>query len=173
MSAIMSDKRVCYKDFDEYGYEYDNHSLDGGSSVQKGGGGGGGNYLSMQRVYYPSNSSDSYIRNASTGVLYPFKVGSQSSRQLFKYVDTTGVYDSTGKKVRPQRRCSPKEHFVKQTYPIPYANHLYYDSPEECARHFNTKQHVSINLNPELVKSWHEMKKEFANPNLNLNTSDE
>ena len=169
MSAIKSDKRVCYKDFDEY--EYDNHSLDGGSSVQKGGGGGGGNYLSMQRVYYPSNNSDSYIRNASTGMLYPFKVGSQSSRQLFKYVDTTGLYDSTGKKMRPQRRCSPKEHFVKQTYPIPYANHLYYDSPEECARHFNTKQHVSINLNPELVKSWHEMKKEFSTPN--LNTSDE
>jgi hypothetical protein len=170
MSAIATDNRVCYKDFDEY--DYDNHSLDGGSSVQKGGGGGGGgNYLSLQRVYYPSNNSDSYIRNASTGVLYPFKVGSQSSRQLFKYVDTTGVYDSTGKKVRPQRRCSPKEHFVKQTYPIPYANHLYYDSPEECARHFNTKQHVSINLNPELVKSWHEMKKEFANAN--PNTSDE
>ena len=153
MSAIVSDKQEHHDD-----YDYDNNSLDGGSSIQKGG--GGGNYLSMQRVYYPSNNSDSYIRNASTGLLYSFKVGSQSSRQLFKYVDTTGVYDATGKKVRPQRRCSKKEHFVKQTYPIPYANHLYYDSPEECARHFNTKQHVSINLNPELVKSWHEMRKQ-------------
>jgi hypothetical protein len=154
MSAIVFDKQVCYDDYE------DNNSLDGGSSVQKGGG-GGGNYLSAQRVYYPSNKSDTYIRNASTGVLYPFKVGSQSSSQLFKYVDTTGVYDSTGKKVRTQRRCNKKEHFVSQIYPIPYANHLYYDSPEECARHFNTKQHVSINLNPELVKSWHEMKKGY------------
>ena len=160
-NAIVSDTNISYNPHDDY--DIDNNSLDGGSSVQKGG--GGGKTFSVQRVYYTSNNSDSYIRNASTGVLYPFKVGSLGSTQLFKYVDTTGVYDSNGKKARPQRRCSTKEHFVKQTYPNPYANHLYYDSPEECARHFSTKQHVSINLNPELVKSWHEKKKEFSTVN--------
>ena len=137
-------------------------------------------YLNALRILYDSDKFDvvSGIQDNEFYILNDWIEETESlgdrRAAIFDW-DRTGVYDSTGKKVRPQRRCSPKEHFVKQTYPIPYANHLYYDSPEECARHFNTKQHVSINLNPELVKSWHEMKKEFANPNpnLNLNTSDE
>ena len=115
---------------------------------------------SKPRTYYTSNVSNTFIRNAATGVMYPFKVGSNESRQLFKIVDTTGLYDVNGKRITPPRQRSKNglaSSSVLQTNPNP--NHLYYDSPEEYARHFSTKQRLNVNLNPEFVKGWHERRK--------------
>ena len=116
--------------------------------------------LSKPRTYYTSNVSNTFIRNAATGVMYPFKVGSNESRQLFKIVDTTGLYDVNGKRITPPRQRSKTgvaASSLLQTNPNP--NHLYYDSPEEYARHFSTKQRLNVNLNPEFVKGWHERRK--------------
>ena len=113
---------------------------------------------SKPRTYYTSNVSNTFIRNAATGVMYPFKVGSNESRQLFKIVDTTGLYDVNGKRITPPRQRS-KNGVAPSLLPNPNPNHLYYDSPEEYARHFSTKQRVNVNLNPDFVKGWHEKRK--------------
>jgi hypothetical protein len=115
---------------------------------------------SKPQTYYTSNVSNTFIRNAATGVMYPFKVGSNESRQLFKIVDTTGLYDVNGKRIIPPRQRANNgvaSSSLLQTNPNP--NHLYYDSPEEYARHFSTKQRVNVNLNPDFVKGWHERRK--------------
>jgi len=119
----------------------------------------GGNTLSSKpRTYYTSNVSNTFIRNAATGVMYPFKVGSNESRQLFKIVDTTGLYDVNGKRITPPRQRN-KNGVAPSLLPNPNPNHLYYDSPEEYARHFSTKQRVNVNLNQDFVKGWHERRK--------------
>ena len=114
--------------------------------------------LSKPRTYYTSNVSNTFIRNAATGVMYPFKVGSNESRQLFKIVDTTGLYDVNGKRITAPRQRN-KNGVAPSLLPNPNPNHLYYDSPEEYARHFSTKQRVNVNLNPDFVKGWHEKRK--------------
>jgi hypothetical protein len=114
--------------------------------------------LSKPRTYYTSNVSNTFIRNAATGVMYPFKVGSNESRQLFKIVDTTGLYDVNGKRIMLPRQRN-KNGVAPSLLPNPNPNHLYYDSPEEYARHFSTKQRVNVNLNPDFVKGWHEKRK--------------
>jgi hypothetical protein len=94
--------------------------------------------------YYPSNVSDTFIRNAVTGRCYPFKVGSNESRRLFKVIDAIGNIDSNGRKIQVI-----KKHGV--TTPInPDPNHLYYNSPEEYTRHRHCEVH------PELIKKWKE-----------------
>jgi len=113
---------------------------------------------SKPRTYYTSNVSNTFIRNAATGVMYPFKVGSNESRQLFKIVDTTGLYDVNGKRITPPRQRN-KNGVAPSLLPNPNPNHLYYDSPEEYARHFSTKQRVNVNLNQDFVKGWHEKRK--------------
>lgn len=136
----------------------DSYSIDSGSSVHR-----VGNGFSKQRAYYTSNGSSSFIRNAATGVQYPFRVGSNEARQLFKIVDTTGIYDVNGKKYMPPRYRSPKDPKPEklQVLPNPNPNHLYYDSPEEYARHFSTKQRVNVSVNIEFAKAWQERKKSF------------
>lgn len=92
--------------------------------------------------YYPSNISDSFIRNAVTGRPYPFKVGSNESRRLFKVIDTIGNIDSNGRKIQVI-----KKHGVFT--PInANPNHLYYNSPEEYMRHMHYQ------VQPELIKKW-------------------
>lgn len=127
---------------------------------------GGTNVISKQQTYYPSNVSNTYIRNAATGVMYPFKVGSAESRQLFKIVDTTGLNDINGKRIMPPRQRNKNGSKPTHTLPNHITNHLYYDSPEEFARHFSTKQRVNVNLNPEFVKGWHEKRKSLTTETL-------
>ena len=99
--------------------------------------------------YYPSNISDTFIRNAVTGRCYPFKVGSNESRRLFKVIDTIGNIDSNGRKIQVI-----KKHGV--ITPInSNPNHLYYNSPEEYMRH----RHCEVQ--PEFIKQWKERCEKF------------
>jgi hypothetical protein len=102
-----------------------------------------------KQSYYPSNTPDSFIKNAITGVAYPWKVGSKDAKRLFKVVDTLGLHDKNGTKIPGRKRRSD----VGQVNPTP--NHLYYDSPEEFMRHRNCK------ANQELIESWIQRKNEL------------
>lgn len=92
--------------------------------------------------YYPSNKQQSFIVNAVTGLPYEWRVGSKDELKLFKMVDTTGKCDSDGFVIRSSKLL-----------PNPNANHLYYDSPEQCMNNLN------ITLNKTLVDNW---KQRFA-----------
>jgi hypothetical protein len=89
--------------------------------------------------YYPSNRPQTLIKNAVTGVPYPFIVGSKEQSILYKIVDTTGRCDSDG-------------YFIKLRTNLPNANtnHLFFDSPEQCM------SHLRLTLNPDHVKRWHD-----------------
>jgi hypothetical protein len=95
-----------------------------------------------KRAYYPSNVPDSFIKNAITGSVYPWKVGSKDSKRLFKVVDTLGIHDKQGIKLPGRKQRTD----VAQVNPNP--NHLYYDSPEEFMRHRN------CTVTPALIQSW-------------------
>lgn len=113
-----------------------------------------------RRKYYPSNRPQSFIRNAVTGLQYPFRVGSTEQRGLFKMVDTTGTYDGDGYKLHPPN-CRPpvvrarvSRHIEKseETYvfnlPNANTNHLFFDSPEQCASHLN------LMIDSEVTNKW-------------------
>ena len=89
--------------------------------------------------YFPSNTQQAFIKNAVTGVPYPYVVGSKEQSLLYKIVDTTGT-------------CDPDGYVIKSRADLPNhnANHLFYDSPEQCM------SHLRLSLNPEHVKSWHD-----------------
>ena len=55
--------------------------------------------------YIPSNKPQSFIKNAVTGVPYPYVVGSKEQALLYKIVDATGTCDaenSFGAKLRQE-----------------------------------------------------------------------
>lgn len=93
-----------------------------------------------RRCYFTSNVQDSFIVNAETGVRYPFRVGSNASRCLFKMIDTTGACDRNGFLINK----------MDESYPNRNPNHIYYDSPEQYMRHQRTT------LDSEFVRSYHE-----------------
>jgi hypothetical protein len=95
-----------------------------------------------KRKYYTSNSPDTFIKNAITGSLYPYKVGSNDSRQLFKLVDTTGNYDKDGVRIK-KSKFRGKEFCIN-----PNPNHLFYNTPEECIRH------LRVIIQPEFIEQW-------------------
>ena len=81
-------------------------------------------HKTARRKYYPSNKSNSLIRNAQTGERYSIRVGSIAQLDLYKIVDLTSTCDEEGYIITS--RNAP-------TNPNP--NHLYYDSPEQCMSH--------------------------------------
>lgn len=89
--------------------------------------------------YFPSNKPQAFIRNAVTGVPYPYMVGSKEQSLLYKMVDATG-------------RCDEEGYLIKARSDLPNSNtnHLFYDSPEQCM------SHMRITINPSEVKRWHE-----------------
>lgn len=89
--------------------------------------------------YFPSNKPQTFIKNAVTGVPYPYKVGSAEQSLLYKIVDATGTCDTDG-------------YFLKSRSDLPNhnTNHLFFDSPEQCM------SHMRLSLNPDDVKRWHE-----------------
>lgn len=87
--------------------------------------------------YYPSNKQQTIIRNAVTGVEYPWKVGSTDETRLFKMVDATGTCDSDGRVIRS-----------KDVIGAMVTNHLYYDSPDQCMKHLN------VTISPEWIEKW-------------------
>ena len=56
------------------------------------------------RRYYPSNIPQTFVRNAVTGVTYPFRVGSNEQRQLYKMVDALGTCDPEGFVIKDQNK---------------------------------------------------------------------
>ena len=78
--------------------------------------------------------ADSYIKNAFTGHIYPYRVGSLDSLQLYKVMDSTGIIDNNGVKLNKMKR------------PNSTTNALYYDNPEEYMNHRRIK------LNKKLYK---------------------
>jgi len=87
--------------------------------------------------YFPSNKPQMFIRNAVTGVPYPFVVGSKDQSSLYKIVDTTGTCDSEGYVIKS-----------RSDLPNHNTNHLFFDSPEQCM------SHMRIQLNHDHVKKW-------------------
>lgn len=93
--------------------------------------------------FFPSNVPQSFIKNAVTGVPYPYVVGSKEQNLLYKIVDTTGT-------------CDTKGYVIKSRSDLPNhnTNHLFYDSPEQCM------SHLRLSLDPVHVKSWHDKHQE-------------
>jgi len=89
--------------------------------------------------YFPSNKPQSFIRNAVTGVPYPYVVGSKEQSLLYKIVDATGTCDGEGYVIK-----------ARSDLPNSNTNHLFYDSPEQCM------SHMRLIINQSEVKRWHE-----------------
>jgi hypothetical protein len=89
--------------------------------------------------YFTSNKPQAFIKNAVTGVPYPYVVGSKEQSLLYKLVDTTGMCDPGGYAIK-----------TRNNLPNPDTNHLFYDSPEQCM------SHLHLTLNPTEVALWHE-----------------
>lgn len=89
--------------------------------------------------YFPSNVPQSLIKNAVTGVPYPYVVGSKEQKFLYKMVDASGTCDADGYVIK-----------TRADLPNHTTNHLFYDSPEQCM------SHLRLSLNPDHVKSWHD-----------------
>ena len=89
--------------------------------------------------YFPSNVPQSFIKNAVTGVPYPYVVGSKEQKFLYKMVDASGTCDADGYVIK-----------ARADLPNHTTNHLFYDSPEQCM------SHLRLSLNPAHVKSWHD-----------------
>jgi hypothetical protein len=98
-----------------------------------------------KRRYFPSNTQNSFIVNAETGVKYDYRVGSFESRRLFKMVDSTGACDSEGFVMDPR----------DDTYPNRNPNHIFYDSPEQFARHQRTA------IEPHFIENFNKRKAEL------------
>ena len=107
----------------------------------------------VKRKYYTSNSPDSFIKNAITGALYPYKVGSNDSRRLFKIVDTTGNYDNDGVRIK-KPKFRGKEYCINSN-----PNHLFYNTPEECMRH------MRVTFQPAFLEQWNKRRNELFQDN--------
>ncbi len=113
-----------------------------------GGGGGGG-----KRRYFPSNVPQTFIANAATGVVYPYKVGSTEQNLLYKIVDATGTCDANGFVIRTNkgsRNDEEADEKEQSVLPNPNTNHLFFDSPEQCM------SHMRLVISKTDVARWHE-----------------
>jgi hypothetical protein len=106
-----------------------------------------GEKRSKRPRYFPSNKPQSFIKNAVTGVPYPYVVGSKEQSLLYKIIDTTGTCDAEGYVIK-----------ARADLPNHNTNHLFYDSPEQCM------SHLRFSLNPDDVKRWHEKNLERTVP---------
>ena len=97
-----------------------------------------------KRRYYPSNKPQTFVRNAVTGVKYPFVVGSHEQRQLYKMVDSTGTCDSDGYPL-----------LSRSSLPNFNTNHLFYDSPEQCM------SNMRITISDSEINRWRERTQDF------------
>lgn len=89
--------------------------------------------------YFPSNKPQTLIKNAVTGVPYPFLVGSKEQNMLYKIVDATGTCDTEGYVIKS-----------RNDLPNSQTNHLFYDNPEQCMTH------LRLVINPEDIRRWKE-----------------
>ena len=80
------------------------------------------------RVYSNPSVSHSYIRNSSTGIVMPDKIGSRNENKYFKVID---VAEYTKTDLYNEQRK------------------LYYLNPEECERH------LKITIPMEIKQKWY------------------
>ena len=95
-----------------------------------------------KRRYYPSNRPQSLIRNAQTGIAYPYAVGSVDQCRLYKIVDATGTCNSDG-------------FVIKGDLPNPNPNHLFYDNPEQCM------SHLRVSIQTDDIARWRERAQKY------------
>ena len=110
-------------------------------------------FVGKRPFYFPTNKPGMFIKNAVTGLEYPWKVGTRDSQVLFKVVDTLGLYDATGVKLNKKSANFPNRN----------PNHCYYDSPEQYMTHSRNQ------LNPLLVKQWKARQSEIRQGNDTVN----
>jgi hypothetical protein len=103
-------------------------------------------YVSKKSSFHPSNVQGKLIKNAITGVEYPWRVGSNDARRLFRVVDTTGTCDNTGRRLKTKAA----------EYPNSNPNHCYYDSPQQFM------SHRKMTVSSELVERWQRTQQEFV-----------
>ena len=125
---------TCEFDIEEYDYQFEKSA----PNIKT---------RSKRPRYFPSNKAQTYIKNAVTGVPYPYIVGSKEQRLLYKIVDTTGTCDEDG--------CVIKS---RSDLPNHNTNHLFYDSPEQCM------SHLRLTINADDVKKWHDTHRDLEQP---------
>jgi hypothetical protein len=131
----MTSQSIMHQDDSESEFEYLNASFVEKSTPTSG----------NKSFYYPSNVAGKFIKNAVTGVEYPWRVGSLDALRLFKVVDTVGNYDSNGCKIKVKSK----------DYPNPNPNQCYYDSPQQCMTH------RKMSFQPELIERWQKVQESF------------
>ena len=92
------------------------------------------------KCFYPSFNGN-IIVNARYGYKYDWYSGSIDSLRLFKVIDSTAKYDKLGYNLIKKEEIYKEPHF------------LYYDTPEQYARHSN------IRITNKMVLDWHEKQK--------------
>lgn len=92
------------------------------------------------KYYYPSFPGKKIV-NARYGTVYDWYPNSIDSLRLFKVINSTASYDKRG------YNLTPKEEIYKE--PL----FLYYDTPEQYARH------TKVNIKIQMVLNWHEKQK--------------
>ena len=102
-------------------------------------------YVKKRPAYFPTNGQGKLIQNAITGVEYAWRVGSNDARRLFRVVDTTGVYDNQGRRLKPNAT----------DFPNPNPNHCYYDSPQQFM------SHRRMTVQPQLIEHWQTVQEVF------------
>jgi len=98
--------------FKPFDFEYDNDTSHDSitSAVEK------------KREYFTSNIILDYVKNAVSGKKYPYRLGTYESMRLYKVIDSTG-------------RCD-KDGFINKYGQVnKQSNILFYDSPEQYAKH--------------------------------------
>lgn len=103
----------AYRRTNKYYYSYKTETKDG---------------IERIRLYSNPSVRNTYIRNSSTGIIMPDRIGSKKEDKYFKVIDTaaytkTDLYDE-------QRK-------------------LYYSNPEECERH------LKITIPMEIKQKWY------------------
>lgn len=96
--------------------------------------------LLKYRVFYPSFTGKKIV-NARYGNKYDWYPSSIDSLRLFKVIDSTAQCDKKGFNLTKKEEVYREPHF------------LYYDTPEQYARHKRVK------ITNEMVLNWHEKQK--------------
>lgn len=95
---------------------------------------------------YPSNNVGHYIVNAMTGEKYNYKVGSANSLRLYKVIDTSGFFNSSGF----LNNMADRENAIDKD-----PNFLYYDNPAEYM------QHRGLGRNAAVSDRWREYQQQL------------
>ena len=103
---------------------------------------------------YPSNNVGHYIVNAMTGEKYNYKVGSADSLRLYKVIDTSGYFNSSGY----LNDMADRENVIDND-----PNFLYYDNPSEYLQHRGYERDAAVS------DRWREYQENLVGKNNKIN----